>query len=145
MEKKKILILIIAGAILIFLAIAVFFTLKLRRVVMVTDKTEYKGEESLQLKVKNGLTANICFSSCYPYYLERKEGKWIRYDYQECNYVDVVERCLNPRKERTFGITLPSLKVGVHRLAIPICKNCKVGNEFGMTQTIYSNEFEIKD
>ena len=41
-----------------------------------TDKTEYQPGENLKIKIKNNFKEQICFSSCYPYLLEKKNGEW---------------------------------------------------------------------
>ena len=36
-----------------------------------TDKREYREKENPKITIENKLRENICFSSCYPYYLEK--------------------------------------------------------------------------
>ena len=37
--------------------------------IVLTDKTEYTDGDIFKVKIENNLKKNVCFSSCYPYYL----------------------------------------------------------------------------
>jgi hypothetical protein len=88
---------------------------------------------------------NICFSSCYPYYLEIKANKWKTYEYyEECPHSDLIESCINPNYARFFSIELPDLSPGLHRIRIPATINGESGNEFVEDKFYYSNEFIIR-
>jgi len=115
-----------------------------QRVEILTDKKEYENGTTLKIKIRNLSLKNICFSSCYPYYLEKKEGSWKPYNYQECIEPDLAEKCMKPGETKAFEISLPKVKKGIHRVAIPCCENCKMNSEFKETKRFYSNEFEIK-
>ena len=110
-----------------------------------TDNSEYTAGQNLKVKIKNNFEEEkICFSSCYPYYFEKKNGKWESYNYSDCEIEDKIEKCLNPKETKAFELVLPDLKGGTLRLAIPICKGCNVFETFQANQWLYSNEFTIK-
>jgi len=116
---------------------------------IITDQQQYDNDGTLRLKVKNLLAANVCFSSCYPYYLERKENRdslasWNAYSYQSCPYNDQAKECIDSGSTKAFEISLPKIKGGVHRLSLPACENCTEGQTFQENQRFYSNEFEVK-
>jgi len=116
-----------------------------QEIIVETERKEYTRKDKIKLKIKNESSRKICFSSCYPYFFQRKEKNWESYIYGKCRKIDFIEICLEPKKERYFEIeNLSYLKKGLHRLSIPICVNCKIGNLFSETQKILSNEFLIK-
>jgi len=136
---------IFVGILIIFaILILGFLILKGQRVEIVTDGIKYDNGGLLRIKIRNLSLNRLCFSSCYPYYLERKVGEWKSYNYQDCPDSDLVERCIEPGKTKAFEIILPTVKEGPHRIAVPICENCKIGEEFKETERFYSNEFEIR-
>jgi len=109
-----------------------------------TDKTEYQPGENLKVKIKNNFGENICFSVCYPYYLDRKNENWESYKYVECRDFNGNGHCIEAKKEKAFELTLPQVPDGLHRLAIPICIGCKDKDTFKENKRFYSNEFTIK-
>lgn len=110
-----------------------------------TDKEDYQAEDLLKVQIKNNSDDNFCFSSCYPYYIETESGEgWESYSYKECPSNDLVDKCLDVGKEKAFQFTLPSLKKGLHRLAIPVCVSCNLLESFKREKWLYSNEFIIK-
>lgn len=111
---------------------------------VVTEKTEYKTGEALRVKIKNNFRQNICFSSCYPYYLQHKNKIWENYKYAECHEFNRNGYCITAGKEKFFELTLPEVPDGLHRLAIPVCIGCKDAKEFKEDKIFYSNEFWIK-
>lgn len=138
-------ILILGVLIIIIIFSGVWLSLEEKKVEVLTDKTEYQKEESLNVNIKNNLTENICFSSCYPYLLEKQNGEWKSYDYGECQKSDVNETCIESGQIRDFEITLSQTEEDYHRIAIPICIDCKLGEEFKESKRFYSNEFTIKE
>jgi hypothetical protein len=124
-----------------------------QKVNILTDKTEYQQGESLKVNIKNNLIKNICFSSCYPYYLEREKSEpssptriWEIYLYSECDQEDLNEKCIEPGKTKVFEINLLEyIEVGFHRIALPVCAGCKVGEKFKESKRFYSNKFLIKE
>lgn len=139
-EKKKF---IIVLAIVIVGALGLFVW-KGQKIVIVTDGTKYDNGGSLKIKIKNISLRNLCFSSCYPYYLERKNTDWQSYSYQLCPYPDLAKECIEPLQLKAFEASLPNIKNGSHRIAVPVCQNCEPGEQFRETTRFYSNEFEIK-
>lgn len=150
MMNKKILIslLIIIIILAAIILIGIFYFPKffrLQEVKITTDKTNYESEGGLKVNIENNLDKKICFSSCYPYYLERqKEGGWKEYAYLNCSNPDLVDKCIDSGKVRAFSILLPSVKEGSHRLAIPVCFICETGSDFKEESKFYSNEFIIR-
>lgn len=117
------------------------------RIVIETSKNVYSKDEKIRIVIKNNLKENICFSSCYPFYLERRSSSWEVYPYVECKKKDIITTCINSGKEKIFetvGSPLQWISSGLHRLLIPACVGCKVGDEFRENRKFYSNEFQVK-
>jgi len=111
------------------------------------EKTEYQAGDSLRLKIKNNFGKQLCFSTCYPYYLERKVKIWELYPYVECNKDNIHNGCIQDGKEKAFELTLPKkgeIEAGLHRLAIPVCITCSPDQIFYEDLIFHSNEFLIK-
>lgn len=112
---------------------------------VILDKKEYQANDKIKLKIENQTEKRMCFSSCYPYYFERKNKTWSRYQYAECDYQDKIETCLAPYSEKAFEIELLSVLLsGTYRLAIPVCENCQPGDNFITNNILYSPPFEFK-
>ena len=141
---------VLAGILIILVLIVLMALLwKGQKVIIKTDKAEYDNASVMRVKIKNYSLDNICFSSCYPYYLEWKTGplasiEWSAYPYESCSDRDLAEKCLGPLRTKSFEIDLPRVKQGVHRISVPVCQNQGLGSEFKETGRFYSNEFEIK-
>lgn len=140
---------LISILILILIVLTGFFSLWNKQgvkgeVLIQTDKTEYESGGNLKLKMKNNFDQRIGFSSCYPYYLERKNDNWVSYQYQDCSSPNVIGFAIEKREEKVFEIKLPVVPSGVHRLSIPICINCAPEEYFREDKRFYSNEFNIK-
>ncbi len=113
-------------------------------VTVVTDKQEYvKGEDVLKVKIENTSDEKICFSSCSPFYLQKKGDGYDGFNYKECSD-DVAETCIDPSGIKAFAINLPPKVGGEYLLAIPACVGCSVQQKFREDQKIYSNEFVIR-
>ena len=149
---KRILIAIILILILILL-IAVLawmgYSFKKEATSVITYKTEYSEGENPKIKIMNDSEEKICFSSCYPYYLERSNGakdEFKSYQYGNCQESDVVKICLEPNEVKAFEILLDDItpEKGLHRIAIPTCIGCALQEKFRQDQWFYSNEFVIK-
>ena len=110
---------------------------------IITDKTEYEAGGILKVKIKNNFSKQICFSSCYPYLLESKNEKWESYKYVECQKLNGNGHCMKAGELKAFGLTLPQISDGSHRLAIPVCLGCKSEDTFKEDTRFYSNEFWI--
>ena len=109
-----------------------------------TDKKDYQKNSILKLAIRNNLAKSICFSSCYPYYLEKKDGGWDIYSYSKCSDSDINDICLSANQSKFFEINLSFIAAGLHRLAIPVCLNCKDKDSFKEDSKFYSNEFSVK-
>jgi hypothetical protein len=114
------------------------------KVTIQTDKEKYPPGESLIVTINNNFRKNICFSSCYPYYLEKKDGEWISYPYGKCKKFDITEICMKPNQVKAFEIQLNRAKEGLHRIAVPACIGCHIVDFFREDKRFYSNEFLIK-
>jgi len=148
MKIKSFLIILGVGILIIFLIICWMgwkgYQLQKAGISIITDKIEYNQGDNLKVKIKNNFSGNICFSICYPYYLERKNGKWEQYKYVECQEFNGNGHCIDAKEEKAFELTLPEVPEGLHRLAIPVCIGCKSEDTFQEDKRFYSNEFWIK-
>ncbi len=113
-------------------------------VLIKTDRGEYSKSDAVKVAIKNNLGKNICFSSCYPYYLEKKDGSWDLYSYSECQKTNINDICLTAHQAKFFEIDLSFITKGIHRLVIPVCLNCKDRDGFREDSKFYSNEFSVK-
>lgn len=139
---KKLLIGILAVVVLVL--VFGFFWEESQEAIITTDKAVYGAGELPVITVKNNLDGNICLSSCYPYYLEKKNSDWQSYSYGECPEPDLIKRCVEPKEAMGMELKIQALEPGLHRVALPACLNCQVGAEFTENKKFYSNEFTIK-
>ena len=146
MEKKKFLIIGVGITILVIIILIALLLPQKGSVNIITDKTEYKLGDILKVKIENNSGKTICFSSCYPYIFERKNGEWESYHYVDCLDKDVTKICVGPKKIKAFELSVPFLLIEKesHRLAIPACIGCNFNEEFRENQKLYSNDFIIK-
>ena len=117
------------------------------RIIIITNKTDYTLGENPKIKIENNAIKNICFSSCYPYYLEKNNGNGFKsYHYGSCPSVDKTETCVTPGQVKAFELLLDKMSIekGFHRIAIPACIHCQLHEDFREDQRFYSNEFIIK-
>lgn len=117
---------------------------KSRGVKIITQQTEYGAGDSLKLKTENFLGKDVCFSACYPYYIESKEAGWAADEYSQCSVANLAEKCLAPKEMRALESFLPNLNKGTYRLAVPVCVGCNAQEAFKPDRWFYSNEFIIK-
>ena len=110
------------------------------------DRAEYSPGEALEVTVKNDFDREICFSSCYPYLVEIRDGngEWKEYVYQDCPEAARAVDCVPPRDSKKFRVALEDMLTGIHRLKVPFCLECAAGENFRPEQTLYSPVFEIK-
>lgn len=114
------------------------------RVKAITNSVQYLIGDNLKITIKNNSNNKICFSSCYPYYFEKKEeGSFKVYSYADCEKEDISEKCLEPKKTKSFDLLVSSIEEGKHRLAIPVCIACSGQDPFKRNEWVYSNEFNI--
>lgn len=139
---------IIGGIVIVVVIIIIgsYFSqnIKPKEIKVITEKKEYQLGEALKIKIENNLKKVICFSSCYPYYFEKKDGGWISYHYESCPNSDLVDSCINPKQVKAYEIVTPALKTGLHRLALPACLGCSAQEKFHGDKWLYSNEFILK-
>lgn len=146
---------------LVFVA-AIFFYLKIEQknittnpytnskvaevVAALIEKPDYLQTEELKVEIENRESKVMCFSSCYPYEIQTKKDGWNNYAYSKCDRENVAEDCVYPNQSKTFGIPLSEmfLEPATHRLVIPVCVGCAIGEQFRVDKIIYSNEFVIK-
>jgi hypothetical protein len=151
LTRKSINFKIFVSIVLVIIVIAVCVFIYIKAIMMrdsvkiVTEKGSYNANEELKLDIANNAEESICFSSCYPYLMQENKNGWENYDYSECDKENVVEKCISPKELKAFGITLDVawVKSALHRLAIPACIGCNIGDKFRVDKTFYSNEFEI--
>ncbi|PIR02182.1 MAG: hypothetical protein COS24_02490 [Candidatus Nealsonbacteria bacterium CG02_land_8_20_14_3_00_34_20] len=143
-RKKGILYMVIGVLILAFALIGWWWNQGQVRII--TDRSEYSKNGILRINVKNKLPESVCFSSRYPYYLQKKEGVWKNYQYGEAQEEDIAAFCIKGGDLKGFGIYLFSydIKSAVHRLVLPACIGCKEGDSFNPEKTFYSNQFRIQ-
>lgn len=111
---------------------------------VVTDKSSYVDGTSVMVNIRNNSGDKVCFSSCYPYYMEKKAAGWVAYDYGDCRKKDEASKCVQARQIKTFRINLAQADKGLHRLRIPACVGCEIGQDFRADKVFYSNLFEVK-
>ena len=122
-----------------------YYHLLPQQVLIITKRPIYHSNEELNLAIKNVLPNNVCFSSCYPYYLEIKMDKWRSYEYyEECPHPDLIDACISPGFAKYFSVILPDLSPGLHRIRVPVVSSGKVGEDFEIDKIYYSNEFIVK-
>ncbi len=108
------------------------------------SKENYNNKEEIEIKIKNYFfTKELCFSTCRPYLLEKKEEVWYGYHYSDCAFPDKIEKCIKPLETKTFHLFLPDLPPSTYRLVIPVCNDCYFAQIFQETLRFYSKAFEI--
>jgi len=145
---KKKLIYLVAGILIVLIGSAVWFYGWKKQVSIDTQKIEYaKDEKLLKLNIKSYALTKICFSSCYPYYIQKKDGSWKDYPLAKCEEQNVATDCVGSFGKIGRGIDLDQwrsfLESDSHRLALPACIGCNAGDPFKVDKTFYSNEFKI--
>lgn len=113
-----------------------------------TDKTEYRQGENPKITIENRFKDNICFSSCYPYYLEenKEDSRFATYDYGACHDPDMSKDCILSGNAKSFELLLADINPdkGIHRIAISACLGCSLEENFKKDKWLYSNEFMMK-
>lgn len=151
MDKKNVLIIATIILIIIIVFIAIFYFLPEQEkneetINVLTNKEEYEPGEILKVKIENETENRICFSSCYPYYIQKRNGErqWKDYQYEDCTNEDVVENCIEPKEIKAYEITVPNINEGEHRLLINACVGCNLKQKFEKNKNLISNYFIIK-
>lgn len=148
--KKEDFLIIITGLIALGLIILASFILPSKilketgKVNVITDAEVYKIGSALKVKIENNSNKDICFSSCYPYYFEKKSGEWIFYNYEACPKKDLANYCIDSKTVKAFELIIPSISAGIHRIAVSACIECNTSELFKQDQKFYSNNFDIK-
>jgi len=114
------------------------------QVLIRSSQLEYDLAAEPIITIQNGLQKNLCFSECYRYYLEKKNGEWQSYLYGDCQDPDLIKRCIEPGEAVGFALIIDFPEPGLHRAALPVCLGCEIGDYFKEDQRFYSNEFLIK-
>lgn len=140
----KIYIKILFAALVVGIIVFLCFNLAAKPVRVLTDKSEYRIGDTVEVTIENKLGKTICFSSCYPYSAEKQDqgGEWKEYSYSECAH-DFVTTCAEPGVEKRFRLSLDEAEAGINRLKIPVCVECQ-GQVFSAEFTYHSNNFEVK-
>lgn len=135
---------------IIFIAIAVFLIIAScfylwRPVSVFTDKINYRVGEKLVVNMKNNLSKKTCFSSCFPFFMEARQGEgWKRIDYFPCSENDLAKNCLSSYTKKSFESQISEfLPKGSYRLAIPTCYRCSENKSFRVEKWLYSNQFSV--
>ncbi|MDD2731715.1 MAG: hypothetical protein PHI53_00775 [Candidatus Pacebacteria bacterium] len=143
MKSKYLILILIAAIIVVLLWLMKMFSETGLKII--TDKNEYASEEVLKLRIENDSNKKLCFSSCYPYYMEIKENNdWKRYSYNECSFEDKADKCIDVNGLKGFQLNVPKVSSGTHRLAVSVCISCNENDDFKEESFYYSNEFIIK-
>jgi len=112
---------------------------------IILDQFNYSNGDKMEIQIENPFLDRICFSSCYPYYLQKKQGGvWHNYNYAGCPWENEVENCIEPKQAKAFQISLTRAISGLHRLSLPVCQDCIEKKQFKITDTFYSPEFNVR-
>jgi len=151
MKKEDLLIISVGLIILIVIIIASFlfpvepeYQELFSKVRVITDIENYSKGDNLKIKIENNLDESVCFSSCYPYYFEKKGENWVDYDYMECQNGDLPKDCIDSKEVKAFELIIPDVGEGTHRLALSACIGCNSKDSFEEEKRFYSNNFIIK-
>jgi len=148
MKKRDIIIIIVGLVILAFLILISYFLPEKNNeegaITVLTDKEEYSLGENLKVKIANNTKDKLCFSTCYPYYIEKKDNQWITYKYEECPQEDKVDSCIDSEGIKAFELKIPAVGKGTHRLMIQACVGCQTNQLFTKEKELFSNQFIIK-
>ncbi len=109
------------------------------------DKGSYEMGENIKIKLTNESTEMVCFSSCYPFYVESSGDRgWERYQYKSCEHEDQADFCLNGGEMKAFELIKPVDLIGKHRLTLPACISCNSQSLFRPNIWIYSGAFMVQ-
>ena len=134
-----------ATAIVLLLAGFFFFFFDKGGIEVSVDKAEYMEDDEMLVTIKNDFWGKeICLSSCYPYFLQRKADDWSEYKYKDCIFEDKIVECLSPKKTKTFRTSIPSVAQGAYRVSLPFCCDCNLGMIFKEEGRSNSGLFRIR-
>jgi hypothetical protein len=140
---KTIKTIIVLIALFVVLFLGYLYLRSTPEIALVTDKFEYIEGEYPKIKISNNTEETVCFSSCYPFYLERKDGEWVRYEYDKCREEEKANYCIEAGGSKTFEILTPYAEPGIHRVHVSACLSCEEGQRFMIGENYYSNDFKI--
>jgi len=114
-----------------------------------TDKKVYQQGDSVEVIIENGRSVPICFESCNPYWLQKLENaRWEDFSFKSCED-NAIENCIDPGDTFAFEegglISSYDMAVGTYRYAVKYCPGCKIGGKTSGQETVYSNEFEVRE
>jgi hypothetical protein len=137
---------ILIGVLIVAVTGFFWFWKTARTVEGVTDRNNYNLGDALAISIKNNLGQTVCFSSCYPYLLEKQNvgGGWDQYLYESCSQKDIAADCISADGVKKFRLSLAEADAGMNRLKLQVCVNCAPGREFKANSALYSNVFEVK-
>ena len=147
MDKKIIIlpVVIIILAIILWVGLDIYYS---NQVSVLVDKAEYLKTDALTVTLENNTKKDVCVSSCKPYAIEKKNGSWVDYQvFSGCPSQTTNETCLKAGESKRFKIDLSmfaAITSGSHRLKIPLCVGCEIGQPFPEKSSFYSNTFIIK-
>lgn len=147
MNKIVTILVILLIALFVLFSILISIFLKGGELEVTTEYEEYNNIQNIELKIVNNSKVEFCFSSCYPYYIEKfntSSQAWDKYEYVECETLDLIEICISPGETKGFEAEVGTLEKGEHRMSIPICKKCNKEEIFQKDDLIYSNNFNVK-
>lgn len=109
------------------------------------DRESYRTGDLMRVRIKNNFFGKeICLSSCYPYFIQKKNGNWAEFSYKECGHKDRIIKCISPAEEKIFETKVLSPFEGVYRISVPVCRDCNLGTVFQEDDRFYSEDFKIK-
>jgi hypothetical protein len=111
-----------------------------------TDKQEYGQNEKSIIVIENVSEKKACFSSCYPFFVQKQESTWRSYEYETCPKENIAEVCINPYGKKAFEVILEDqgILAGNYRFIVSACTKCNVGDRFETSEVFFSNEFKVK-
>lgn len=112
-----------------------------------TDKQEYSSEEKAKIIIENISDKKVCFSSCYPFYVQIQDQTKKFYKYEECSFEDVASVCIDPKQKKAFEVDLKDQRIlsstNNYRFVISACLSCKLGDRFIKEGLFFSNQFKV--
>lgn len=111
-----------------------------------TDKQEYTPEEKAVIIIENVSDKKACFSSCYPFFVQKQESTWRSYEYGNCPKENIAEACIIPYGKKAFEVDLKNqgILAANYRFIVSACLSCNAGEKFKTDNVFFSNEFKVK-
>lgn len=134
----------IIGGLAAMLLVLLWFVAQAKVVEIATRNTIYASSDFIEVSIRNESGRPVCFSSCYPYYLEKHSSQWEGYDYANCGQSDVAGQCIPAKDVKAFQLVTDTIETGKYRIKVPVCTGCAEGEPFRKDSVEYSNEFEVR-